>query len=684
MFSVQLNDANIVNIAGQQRMLSQRIALFVTRLSTCPDNKLLQIQELQTTIEKFEKNRAYLSGLPKLPAKVQNLYFGDTGLDAKSQDYAQQAREYDDNLLTCGEIPVAFNTVNTDKLLVTLDQVVNEFEIAARKRVERVENIELFLWIFTLLLLFLEALIIFRPMERKIKSTLASLQTALSAAKQAEQQAVEANKAKSEFLASMSHELRTPMNGLFGMIELAIDNPEKSKEYLEKAKSAGKQLLVLINDVLDLSKIEAGKLRIERSPFDLVQLLDDVASVQSANCRMKNLTFKFEKKTNLPARIISDSTRLAQIMHNLLSNAIKFTNSGTVELAVGVHIKNKQYFLIINVVDTGIGIEQHKIASIFEKFEQADQTTTRLYGGTGLGLAITKQLSDLMKGELRVESEVGKGSHFTLTLPIEIDIVPQENIYPEVNLQCAIVDDLLTSREYIQHIAESQGLTTTTFQSAKDFLDTNIDYYDVLIIDFSMPELNGAQLIEELLKRNTTPLPHIILISAAIEQFECTEAVRSVIWRTHAKPIIRQELEANLRELQKIYIHQQSKAGETQTSFKILVAEDNEINAEVVKVMLETSGFQVSIASDGEKAVNACILEDFDLILMDLQMPIMDGLSATLKLRNEINFTNPIIALSANAYVEDREKCRAAGMSDFLAKPIDKVSLISTIQKYLK
>ncbi|GAB2676473.1 hypothetical protein GCM10027170_02600 [Aliiglaciecola aliphaticivorans] len=679
-----MNDAYVVNIAGQQRMLSQRIALFVTRLSTCPTNQTELNKTLQSTIEKFERNQTYLTQLPKLPSKIRAIYFGETGLNAKTQKYVTAARQFNNQNENCGLVPADFNANQTDELLFYLDKVVQEFELDARERVERVENIELGLWLFTLILLVLEALLIFHPMETKIKTSMASLREALRQSEKSEQQANEANKAKSEFLASMSHELRTPMNGLFGMIELAIDNPNKSNDYLKKAKSAGKQLLVLINDVLDLSKIEAGKLRIERTSFDLIQLFDDVSSVQSANCRIKNLTFDFRKTTSLPTRIISDPTRLSQIMHNLLNNAIKFTEAGTVKLTAGVKIENKKYWLSINVKDTGIGIEQQKLASIFNKFEQAEQSTTRLFGGSGLGLAISKQLTDLMKGKLQVSSEIDKGSCFTLSIPIEIDHEKIENIDPEVHLKCAVVDDLITSREYIQHIAEQQGLVTSSFDSAREFLKVDDTEFDVLIVDLSMPDLTGVDLIEELVNRNTDKLPYIILVSAMIEHLECSDDVRRVIWRTHGKPILRQELEVDLRQLQKIHLRQGSNIVQPQNKFKILVAEDNEINAEVVKTMLETAGYDVSIVGDGEKAINACIFEEFDLILMDLQMPVMDGLTATGKLKAELNFTKPIIALTANAYVEDREKCKNAGMTDFLSKPIDKVSLITMIQKYLK
>jgi signal transduction histidine kinase/CheY-like chemotaxis protein len=684
VFKTQENDASIINIAGQQRMLSQRIALFITRLSYCPADNLALQDALLISIEQFQNNQLYLTTLDSLPLDVKALYFGPANLAKDSDTYAQQAKEFIASEQSCGQSPLQFTTTQSDSLLFRLNQVVQAFEAAASQRVLQVKQIEMFLWIFTLLLLLLEGLFIFRPMEMKIKRNLASLNKALRKAEEAEQQALQASKAKSEFLASMSHELRTPMNGLFGMIELAIDNPIKSNDYLKKAKSAGNQLLVLINDLLDLSKIEAGKLRIERAPFDLLQLIDDVSSIQSATCRLKNLDFIYAKKTDLPVRIIGDPTRIGQVMHNLLSNAAKFTAKGSVELRIGVYIQDKKSWLTIAVQDSGIGISADKIQHIFNKFEQADQSTTRLYGGTGLGLSIAHELTHLMQGSLTVESTEGEGSCFTFALPIEIDHTDSEDFAPQVKLHCAIVDDLQTSRDYLSHLTTSKGFYTETFSNANSFLNSNIKQFDVLILDLSMPNIDGVQLIEKLIARDITPLPHIILISAVIEHLDCSDKVRSLIWRTHAKPIHRRELESDLRELQNLHQRLDAENTELSSHHHILVVEDNEINAEVVKAILQSSGYHVSVATDGQKAVNACIFEKFDLILMDMQMPVMDGISATIKLRTELNFTQPIVALTANAFAEDRERCIKAGMVDLIAKPIDKVVLLSCIRKQLK
>jgi signal transduction histidine kinase/ActR/RegA family two-component response regulator len=560
VLKVQQTDGYTINIAGQQRMLSQRIALFVSRLSQCPTNQVVVdelLQSLRTAIRQFDNNQIELQNIPNLSASVKKLYFGQASLGAKTRAYAENAYRFVDSVNTCGPIPATFNTSNTDVLLVELDLVVKAFELDARERVQRVEDIEMLLWLFTLVLLVFEAVFIFRPMESKIQTTLASLNVSLLKAETSEQQAIDASKAKSEFLAIMSHELRTPLNGLFGMMQLAIENPHKSSEYLNKAKCAGQQLLMLINNVLDLSKIEAGKQRIEHVSFNLGQLLDDITSLHSANCNPKKLSFSYQKMTSLPAHIFGDPKRIGQIMHNLLSNAIKFTHEGSVNLEVGVYVKDKGFWLTAKVRDTGVGIEPGKMQAIFNKFEQADQSTTRLFGGSGLGLSIARQLTNLMQGTLSVESKVDEGSCFLLSLPIEIDHKKMNAIRPQSDMPNSINDE------------------------------------------------------------------------------------------------------------------------------KILLVEDNEINAEVAKNILEDAGYQVVIATDGEKAIQACKSEEYDLIVMDIQMPVMDGITATIKLRKDMNFVKPIIGLSANAFDDDRERCIEAGMDEFLAKPVEKICLLETIKKQI-
>lgn len=682
IFMTQANDATIINVAGQQRMLSQRIALFAQRVSLCDSAKAVHVASLVESVDKFEANHQYLIALPSLPPRVSAIYFGSENLDKKINGFLNDAQAYALNP-SCKTIPIVLDTTQTDAMLELLNTIVLNFESEAKNRIKRLEELEIALWLLTLLILVLEALLIFRPMEKRITANIKHLDKAIIKAQKAEQRALEASKAKSEFLASMSHELRTPMNGLFGMIELAIDNPSKSNNYLKKAKNAGKQLLMLINDVLDLSKIEAGKLRIENISFDLYQIIDDVVSLQAIYCRKKGLVFSYHRETDLPDTIIGDPSRISQVLHNLLGNAIKFTETGQVSLHVSVNIKNKKHYLTYVVKDTGAGISNENQASIFNKFEQADQTTTRLYGGTGLGLSISAKLTELMEGTLSVESTLGEGSAFTFSIPIRIDKRAQP-VQSNVMLNCAIVDDLQTSREYFEHLIKLQGLKASTFQSASDFLKDKPDRFDLVILDLSMPNIDGVAAIEAMLSANLERMPYIMLASAVLEHLECSDEVRGAIWRTHAKPVDRRAIERDLVELQNLVQKKSLEYDKKQNLGKhILVVEDNEINAEVVKSMLETEQYEVSVAFDGQKAIDACLIQDFDLILMDLQMPVLDGLAATQKLRNEFKLKVPIVALTANAFAEDRAECLEAGMNDFIAKPIDKIKLLSTVERLI-
>ena len=472
------------------------------------------------------------------------------------------------------------------------------------------------------------------------------------------------------------------MNGLFGMIELSIDNPSKGSMYLKKAKTAGRQLLVLINDILDISKIEAGKIKIEKAPVDLLQVLDDVVSLQRVYCQRKGLNFHYNKQAELPHIIEGDITRISQVLHNLLSNAIKFTEKGSVTLDVRVEQLQDSMKLIFDVVDTGIGITEEKLPHIFDKFEQADQSTTRVYGGTGLGLSIAQQLARLMGGDIAVMSKEGEGSTFSFHMVAHPSKLPDITITPSTSLRCAVVDDLQTSREYFDHIVVSAGIYSKSFESAAEFLADDPFSYDVIILDLSMPEMSGIDLLKALAKQNKE-IPKVILISAELERMQNEDDMSDMIWRTHAKPINRRELEQDLSKLLK----QPSKTSHFHEapvkSQRILLAEDNEINAEIVKTMLQAEGYKVLHVKNGKDALEACKRHTFDFILMDCNMPIMGGIEASLHIRNILKLETPIAALTANAFVEDKEECLGAGMNDFLTKPLDKETLLACIVKYI-
>lgn len=506
-------------------------------------------------------------------------------------------------------------------------------------------------------------------------------------------------KAKSQFLATMSHEIRTPMSGVLGMLDLLRDASltDEEVEYLETAYISGENLLTIINDILDFSKIEAGKMSLESIPFNLNELVEDVARVVAQTVHGKPVEIILDVDFDIPHLIMGDPTRLRQVVLNLMSNAIKFTHEGHVLLRVTRTEIEGEQCVTISVLDTGIGIKESVRDTVFQSFAQADSTITRRFSGTGLGLAISKELVQLMGGDLNYTSVYGEGSTFGFTFPMSLPerkSVAASDIATDVlaGKTVLVVDDSELSRSALEKILMYYDMRVVVATDAAEAFDrirggAGADEVDIIITDMSMPGMSGFDLATAI-HREGIKIPILLLTSLSMNINTETAKARGVD-AVLTKPVRRQLLLKSIVELfscdvtTEVPVHEETEL----RSEHILVAEDNVFNQNVFKKMLSKFGFSVTIVGDGNEAIMAVEKNRYDLILMDMQMPVLDGISAAKIIRANGLYNNksiPIIALTANVLPEDKEQCLMAGMDDFLAKPVKIENLRKIIDKWLE